>query len=208
MPDIIVRKTYIDGENLKEQDLDGIRDSIQFFFNSTKISDTNIQTGGIATANFTDSSITRSELPAVGQQVSISSTHNANVITSGTLTTCTDGTTDLSATLTTTGRPVFISLFGVDGAGGAPDVAEIEMPTTNGNSEAEIAIIRDSTVIGRWEVRTDVGGSVSVTARMPVGGIKVLDVVTSGTYVYKIQARKINGTSVALYNIKMVAYEL
>lgn len=48
MPTLTVTKSYADGNILTEADLDNLKTSLETFFNTTKINDTNIQTNGIS----------------------------------------------------------------------------------------------------------------------------------------------------------------
>lgn len=48
MPTLSITKSYQDGDILTEADLDNIRESVQTFFNTTKIDDDNIQDNGIS----------------------------------------------------------------------------------------------------------------------------------------------------------------
>lgn len=50
MPSLAVTKTYSNGAILSETDLDNVRDSLETFFNTTKIDGDNVQTGWITTA--------------------------------------------------------------------------------------------------------------------------------------------------------------
>lgn len=58
MGTLTVTKTYNDGQVLNESDLDNIKNSIETFFNTTKIDGDNIQTGGVPTAALADSAVT------------------------------------------------------------------------------------------------------------------------------------------------------
>jgi len=77
MPDIVISKTYEDGEPLFELDLDNIRDGITIFLNDTKIDSDNIQDAGIETAKIQDSSIVAAKLAT--DSVETDKIKNANV---------------------------------------------------------------------------------------------------------------------------------
>lgn len=64
MPTLSITKTYLDTQVLNEVDLDNIKNSVETFMNITKIDNVNIQTGGIATANYADLSVTTLKLAA------------------------------------------------------------------------------------------------------------------------------------------------
>ena len=57
-----ITKSYADGDILTEADLDAMRESIQDYINVTKLSSSDIQTGGIATANIADLAISTDKL--------------------------------------------------------------------------------------------------------------------------------------------------
>lgn len=109
--------------------------------------------------------------------------------------------TNLSCTITTSGRPVFVGLI--------PDQS-----TTNpgrltwvpgvGNW-AVFAILNGSTVISIAELGS--AGDTSGNA-VPPGSVFAVDFPAAGTYTYKLQARvQSSGTAGALY-CRLVAYEL
>lgn len=64
MPALSVTKSYVNAAVLTETDLDNIKTSIESWANTTKLDSSNIQTGGIATANLADSSVTQVKLAA------------------------------------------------------------------------------------------------------------------------------------------------
>lgn len=65
MAQIVVSKTYADGDILFEADLDAIKDSIETFLNVTKINDDNLQDQGIdGSTKLADLSVTSAKLAA------------------------------------------------------------------------------------------------------------------------------------------------
>jgi microcystin-dependent protein len=57
MPTLTITKNYDDGTVLTEAQLDAVKDSIETFVNTTKLDSNNIQTNGIATANYAVGSV-------------------------------------------------------------------------------------------------------------------------------------------------------
>jgi hypothetical protein len=162
---------------------------------TAKIADANVTTAKILDANVTtakiaDANVTRAKLVAVGQQVSSScgaATRNVNSYAD---------VTNLTVTITTTGRPVMVFLI-PDGAAAA------SCGDTVGSGS--IQILRDSTSIGVFTIAS------SGTTNHSVGEILSFDVVAAGTYVYKVQFKSAGGGGgnvVAISNAKLVAYEL
>jgi hypothetical protein len=62
MPTITVTKNYSDGSALTETHLDDAFESVETFINTTKLDSNNIQSGGVATGNIADASVTESKL--------------------------------------------------------------------------------------------------------------------------------------------------
>ena len=114
MPTLTVTKTYSDGNVLNEVDLDNMKNSLETFFNVTKIDSDNIQDLGIETDKLAASAVTtgkiaanavtRAKMEAVGQQISSSSGVFATSSTSFV------DVTNLSVSITVTGRPVRVEL--------------------------------------------------------------------------------------------------
>lgn len=65
MAQIVVSKTYVDGDALFESDLDNLRESLEYFLNVTQVNDDNIQSASItASDKFIDGTVTGSNLAA------------------------------------------------------------------------------------------------------------------------------------------------
>lgn len=170
-----------------------------------------IAANAVITAKILDANVTRAKLVAVGQQVSASSgTFSSN---SSTLV----DVTNLSVTITTTGRPVMLCLVN-DGASGTGGYLGAYQATNVDNGPlAEFAILRDATSIAKhtiWGSATAApAGQYVAIHRVPVSSIVHLDVPAAGTYTYKVQARYASFTVTSdmyaeVYYAKLVAYEL
>jgi hypothetical protein len=104
--------------------------------------------------------------------------------------------TNMSITLTTTGRPVFV-LVQSDGSGNPCDIN----PTANSNSWLQI--YRGSTLLGYYAA-----SSPSSSLFFP-GVLSYVDAVSSGTYTYTFKVFTTTGSaSVNINNCELVAFEL
>lgn len=133
--------------------------------------------------------IDRPSLPTVGQQVSASS--GAFSTAAGTWV----DATNLSVTITTTGRPVLL-MVQADGNDTVGQDAAFEAAASG-----VLRLVRDATAIGRHKVYTSGTGLAVPPALM------LLDTPAAGTYTYKLQAVAAAGTVYVSY-CKLVAYEL
>lgn len=190
MPTLSVTKSYANNTVLTEDMLDDIKDSIETFFNTTKIDGDNIQDSAITTAKIAGTAVTRAKLESVGQQIS-SSCGNFSTASSSFV-----DVTNLSLTLTTSGRPVVVALQGEPSG-------QASFGATAGADYGAIQILRGATVI---TVELVEGTSLSIG--IPVGSVRCLDVVTAGTYTYKVQVKQNDAGTVQVSNARLVAYEL
>jgi hypothetical protein len=216
MPTLTVTKSYDDTTVLTEAQLDSIKSSIETWANTTKLDADNIQTGGIATSNYgtasvdatalasnavttakiIDGAVTQAKRAALGHQLSSSS---------GTFTTTSASlvdVTNLSVTITTTGRPIMISLVGTT------TLSYIGVTRTGQSTQGNMMLVRDSTNIsGSLIYRQNVGASTS-TGDITPSSFMHIDAVAAGTYTYKMQASAVSGTTTSFTQIKLIAYEL
>lgn len=140
--------------------------------------------------------VQRQNLVSVGQQIS-SASGAAN-----TTSTSFGDVTNMSVTITTTGRPVIIMLV-PDGGSTASNITN----TTGGPPRFQI--LRDASVIAVFEVATTTAVGAATTCS--VSAIHHIDVPAAGTYTYKLQFRGVSlggGVSVTVNNAKLVAFEL
>lgn len=113
--------------------------------------------------------------------------------------------TGLSVTITTSGRPVVITLAS-DGSGSLTHIGQFN--GAGNSSRADFQILRDSTVVGTFQLSSTTTGTSTNTIYTPSGTVFQVDAVSAGTYVYKLQYKLVTGTSVDVYYTKLVAYEL
>lgn len=166
-----------------------------------KIADSALQTAMLAdsavtTAKINNNAVTQAKRAALGQQISSSSgTVSINSTT--------NDITNLSVTITTTGRPVFIGLVS---DGSANDARMLVTRSANG-ATASIYILEGSTVISRQVYSMVAVGATTATLTIPPSGFWHIYVPAAGTYTYKVQGSTAASVINADY-MKLVAYEL
>lgn len=118
--------------------------------------------------------------------------------------------TGLQATLTTSGRPVYIGLIpdpsttGTTAFLGSSAVADSE-------TESQYYILRDGVIIGcGFDLLTqdNVSSSNPIEINVPPGVINTVDFVAAGTYTYTLQGVLIRGTEFFVHFCNLVVYEL
>lgn len=114
--------------------------------------------------------------------------------------------TNLSVTITTSGRPVNVMLVGVFNVNQPTIGCSGSVSSTSG---ANFRIRRDTTEISRCNVTIQVGNSDIATANfVPPSSLQFLDVVSAGTYTYSVQYRIDGGNTAWIFDSKLVAYEI
>lgn len=160
----------------------------------------NITDLSVTTAKIAANGVTRAKLEAVGQQVSsscdvFSTTSTAHV-----------DVTNLSVTITTTGRPVFVAMVHDGNATNAGNIRTGSVYSSG--SYVELQVLRGATVVSllQGSVTNSAGNSTSQFFSVP----PCIDSVAAGTYTYKVQVRNpgAGGGNVQVNYWKLVAYEL
>lgn len=122
--------------------------------------------------------------------------------------------TNLSVTLTTTGRPVVIEV--IPDGNASSNTAQLAI---NGSSNTQITatyqILRDSTSIYETNLGTSVSGNGAnfLAVSAPPSALRTYDFVAAGTYTYKVRAWRSSATGAGSTNTfcsysKLVAYEI
>jgi hypothetical protein len=157
---------------------------------------------GLIGSNLANNTVTRTQLAAVGQQVSASCGTYTNSTTSYTQ------ITNFSVTITTSGRPVVIEAIG-DGTNGSSQ-SEISVYVTSSSlCYGFVQILRNGTVIYQTILGGTLGSSINQDFLYPPGEISFFDTPASGTYTYTVQTKVTSaGITFLVANCKLLAYEL
>lgn len=131
----------------------------------------------------------------------ISSSSGSYTTSSGTLV----DVTNLSVSLTTTGRPVLLML--IPGAGASDWSSYGPYNSSGSDAYGLMAYLRDSTIIGQNELRTSLNGA-TTSLSLANGMNMAVDVPSAGAYTYKVQSLLWTGTAVSFYEVKLFAIEL
>lgn len=171
---------------------------------NAKLADGSVGTGKIQNDAITKSKFNGGEIPktwmvSLGQQVSASSGPFTTSSTSYV------NVTNLSVTITTTGRPVWVGLMN-DGTQGSVSIdhnADGIAPTLS------LRKLRDATTISEQTLYL---GSTNTLARrydLPASSFWHVDTPSAGTYVYKIQVKTDSAAHTAgVSHAKLIAFEL
>lgn len=194
----------VSGDNLRVKDggITGAKlnanvvDDASLQYTSSQLS---IKDAGVTTAKINDAAVTQAKRAALGQQLSASSGQffaNDSSVTFANV-------TNLSITITTTGRPVFLSLISDGTIGGVTGPCYVGGGTT---SDWIMAFSRAGTPVSFWVIRSGLGSN---NNKIPCSSFLYIDVPSAGTYTYTVQHRSF-GTSVSRFinDAKLIAYEL
>lgn len=273
MSTLTTTRTYSDTNLLSASDLDAFLNSIETFFNTTKLTDNNFQSAGItASTKVIDGTITTALIGA--GQINAAAIADSNVtngliadsafttakiadatITGATIangaitaTVVADGTltvtqvaaanvtrakltsfiqisdscgsfsttsssmvnvTNLSCTLTTTGKPVFLCLV-ADGDTTNPSYIGAAA-TSLGAATMIYTITRDgSPLFTSSKLGPVLVGTSAITAYFPPCMIRVIDVVSAGTYTYQFQAASTDSLNITAHIVRarLIAWEM
>jgi hypothetical protein len=176
---------------------------------TTKVADSAVTTAKIAdlnvtTAKINDSAVTAAKIAAgVITQVKMGSVGQQLSSSCGTFNTSSSSLTDvtnLSVSITTTGRPVYLALVS-DGSGNGCYLGSQE--ASNAINVGEIAFLRGATEVARAAC-----SYAPSFGRVMQGPPFHIDAAAAGTYTYKVQARVVTGTAMNLGYLKLLAFEL
>lgn len=165
---------------------------------SAAIVGTQLSNNTITATQIANNTITRTQEAAVGQQVS-ASCGNFSTTSSSSV-----AVTNLSVTLTTSGRPVMVMMIS-DGSS-ATSLLQANNSSAGGTI-SQIQIFRGGSILSNPVFYSQDAGA-STTASWPVSSVLYLDVVAAGTYTYSISAVNSLGDNFVVRNAKLVAYEL
>lgn len=174
-----------------------------------------ITAGGIAsnavtTAKILDQNVTQAKLAARATGTTVAAGGVAISNSSGTFTKTTtpeEDITNLSVTITTTGRPVVIFCIG---ASAANSFFSLNPTAPNGAMTALLFIDRGGSDIVNMSISIE-QSSTGVTFKYAPSTVYHIDPVAAGTYTYKVRvalASVVAGTTFNAEAIKLVAYEI
>ncbi len=117
--------------------------------------------------------------------------------------------TNLSVTLTTSGRPIFVGLIS-DSTSNNDAYFGCTNPSAASGSGAELKFFNGATGVGSYRVGTQASatGTFFTEAFVPASAANIVDFQAAGTYTYTVQINN-NANSIAyLEYAKLIAYEL
>lgn len=149
-------------------------------------------------AKMADGFITQAKRAALGQQISDEFTFST------TSTTETD-VTDATVTITSTGRPVVLSL--VNGSSGGS--INISGSFTVDSPSAVISVYEGATLITESTILISSGSGSATSIRLPASAFSTIIVPTAAAHTYKLVAR-VGGANMTIEfsGCKLIAYEL
>ena len=170
---------------------------------SAKIKDANVTTvkildGNVTTPKIPDGAITQAKRVALGQQISSSTTFSTSSSTMVDV-------TNLTVTITTTGRPVFIGLINDQSNTGT---SFISSTSASNIKNVTIAIVKDGSELIRQPYEIQASAATISSISYPVSSFSHIDVPTAGSHTYKIQMLSSNSDTVQIVRAKLIAYEL
>jgi len=164
---------------------------------SSLITTAKIADANVTTAKLADGAVTQAKRAALGEQIS-SSTGNLAQITSVTQV----DITNLTATITTTGRLVRIEIVSDGTANLGSDYARIWA-----HGDCYLLGLRGATEIGTYNIKSPASPN---EVKLPSSSFAWYDKPAAGTYTYKIQGWRdsLSGTGLNVKYSKLVVYEL
>lgn len=159
-----------------------------------------INTGGVTQAKLAARS-TGTTVTAGG--VAISTSCGAAAIT-----TSYADITNLTVTITTTGRPVQLMLISDSDNSTVPNGILSARHGTSNSAEVDFKFLRGATYLAEYAVMSQVVGATQLFLYAPMSAFQFLDFPVAGTYTYKIQGKRVSGDLATVYNTKLVAYEI
>lgn len=154
-----------------------------------------VKDGTITTAKLAAAAVTQAKRAALGQQVS-------SACTSYTLTGSRADVTNLSVTITTTGRPVYVGIIpdGNTFSSSSGDVSQIIISVNS--SFVCLNFDRSGTNLGDHLFAGNQNDAHALS------GFHMIDVPASGTYTYKLRGYNCLAGGAILYHVKLIAFEL
>lgn len=182
--------------------------------NSTIVISSNtlmVPTSGITTTQIADHNVTQIKLQLRSTGSTVGTGGVAISSSSGTFQTATGGSdilvTGSSITITTTGRPIALSVIsdqsgnsGFIGSTISANASQVAWAVYNGTAPG-------GTIVARGEYATDFGGTAQ-TVEYGIPGFVGLDIQPAGTYTYTLAIAKVQGSLALAYYLQLMAYEI
>lgn len=166
------------------------------------VDDSTVEVDPLNGVQIKDLGITRAKLDSNSSE-QLSSNSGTFTTNSSTL----SDVTNLSVSITTTGRPVLIQLVGPSSP--AANWVGISIPGAgSGFNHAALIFVRDSEIIGSAGLATE-HNSDTKGLKLPSQTFMHVDQPAAGTYTYKVQAAtKSSGTTLTVYNCRLKVLEI
>lgn len=159
-----------------------------------------LATNAVSTVKIQANAVTKDKLAALGQQLSSSSGSYSTASTSIV------DVTNLTVTITSTGRPIKLEIV----PDGSANSMWLSASRANADADVTVSIIRDNTTTV-YRDRTYVTATSAANIYGPIRTPLTTDIIAAGTYTYKIQiVNNISGSSPAAFfqYAKLLAYEI
>lgn len=118
--------------------------------------------------------------------------------------------TGLSVTISTTGRPIYVSLI-ANAATGTSSYLGVSRSDNDPTIRAKFAILRNGLVIATYDLQSQAGvGENTKDIHVPASSLHCIDPITPGVYTYTVQAAVVGAGSltVTIVEAVLVAYEI
>lgn len=235
MPVLTIPNTFTPSTVASSSEVNANFSAIATLINSTKLDNTNIQTGGISAANLaadsvttikildanvtaaklaSDSVTTAKILAANVTQAKLAARATGTTVAAGGVAVGTDsGVVNTNAapvllsscTITTTGRPVWLMLQG------SPTSTTYLGAATGGDNAISFTVYfkRGATTLTINDCRLGTASSGAVSLRLPPSAFQFLDLVAAGTYTYEAYVNGVSGSYNAIADeVSLVAFEI
>lgn len=168
------------------------------------ITATQLASNSVTTAKIVDLNVTKSKLSSLGQQISSScgsfSTASGSYV----------AVTNLSVTINTIGRPVFVGLVSDNSSTSAGQGGFISVVNTAGQAaQGGFEILNAGSNIGSYELSSQANGASTIVARSPSSSLWTIDLSgVPGSNTYTVRVALFSGTALLVNNSKLIAYEI
>lgn len=161
---------------------------------------------GITGSMMANATVTNTQLAAVNYQISASSAAYTS--------TTTGNITNLSVTITTLGKPVFVGLIGPNVPGAHSSYIGVSSTSTTAGAFAQLEITRNAVACAQYSIGQASGQTSSngTSIFVPPSSLSTIDLVvigTPGTYTYLVTITGLSVSSTLTANYcSLIAYEL